>query len=76
MLLLAGMKCVRSEDDYFFPSYVGEASAGILRFSFGHRILNPVDKLKRVQGTAVQVTGVLETNEGCARIGFVSVERT
>ena len=67
MLISAGMKCVRSEDDYFFPGYAGEASAGILCFSFGHRILKPVDKLKRVQGVAVGVTGDLETYEECAR---------
>lgn len=61
------MKCVRSEDDYFFTSYAGEASAGILCFSFGHHILKPVDKLKNVQGTAVGVTRSLETYKGCSR---------
>lgn len=38
-VISAEVKCVRSEDYYFFPSYAGEASAGILCFSFGHCIL-------------------------------------
>lgn len=57
----------KMEGDYSFPSYAGEASAGILCFSFRHRILNPVDKLKKVQGTAVGAMRDLETYEECAR---------
>lgn len=63
MLILARMKYARSEDDYFFPSYAGEASAGILSFIFGHHILKPVDTLKMVQGSVVGVTRDLETYE-------------
>lgn len=66
-MILAEAKCVRSEDYYFFPNYAGEASAGILRFSFRHCILELIDKLNTVQGTAVGMTRDLETYEKCAR---------
>lgn len=43
VLILARIRCVRS-DAFFFPSYAGEASAGILCSSLGQHILKPVDK--------------------------------
>jgi len=42
----------------------------MLCLSFGHCVLKPVDKLKRVRRTAVGVTRDLETYEECARNGI------
>lgn len=72
-MILTEVKCVKS-DYYFFPSYAGESSAGILCFSFRHCIMELVDKLNMVQGTAVGMTRDLETYKKVQGIGILSVE--
>lgn len=69
-MILAEVKCVRS-DYYFYPSYAGEYSAGILCFSFGHCILELADQLNMVQGTAVGMTRDLEIYKMCKGLEFL-----